>query len=423
MKLNSKIFSRMAMGMLFVVIVIVMFSCSPPADDDTGKGNGNGGGTVCTNPIFVSTSGNDANDGSSSAKAILTIQTAIDLAKANNCINVYVTAGTYVQGAGLLNSHTNNNYAGVNIQNIDNMNLLGGWNSDFSSQTGYSTLDGANGASSNKHIIWVQDSTNFTINGFVIINGNANTGNWPLNCGGGVFFTNVQFSLLTNCIVSNNTATICGGGVFLWYSDYNTISGNILYNTADYGGGIYLGGDNGTIYGFVYNNIASAGGGIYLNGVNNTISGSFYNNTATNGGGVKVGGDNNTISGSVYNNIVSQYGGGVFLDGGNYNTISGSVYNNTATNGGGVCLAGAISNTISGSILSNTATNGGGVYFLSNATNNTFTSLSVVRWNTVTGGAIGDGGGVYNGSGAGSQTTNVGFVISDNSPDNWADKP
>lgn len=373
MKLNKNLF---AIGIAIVTTMMVVFACSPIPEKVDGDGN-DGEPTYSTTAIYVSTSGNDANDGLSPANAVLTIQDAILLATNAGYNDVYVEAGVYIQGAGLSNNVAGNNYAGINIVVINNINLVGGWSSDFSSQSGYSILDGENSLC---HIIWADELTNLTINGFVVCNGNAN-GISPHSRAGGIYFKTANYSVVTNCIISNNTASENGGGLYLMYADNNIIRASVNNNIVSYNGG-----------------------GLFLNNA-----------------------DNNTISGSIYNNTASWFGGGLFLFNVTNNIISVSVYNNTASrDGGGLFLDNADTNTFSGHITNNTAGTGylgGGVWIDSTAVGNIFTATSVVRWNTVTGGSIGDGGGVYNEAGAGTQTTNTGFVCSNNSPDDWADKP
>lgn len=465
--------------------------------------------------IYVSINGNNLNDGIAPFKAVLSVQKAIDLAQATGYTNIYVEEGTYRPGVGLAHSVADNNYAGVNISNVNNINLVGGWDSDFTVRAGYSTLTAINGNFEiNKHIIWVEDLTNLMIDGFVIQDGIAN-GSYPHNRGGGIYFKYVLYTLVTNCIISDNTANGDGGGVYMNNSSHNSINGTILNNfadsTADYGGGggvytidssynlisgiisdntasgsISVGGGvnikNGTsniISGIISNNTTGSeeGGGVFITGGShnfisgtlvdnngggvlvkvssyNTISGTIINNNGSGGvclytgnyniisgtilgnivnavvrsggGGVYISGDYNTISGNISSNTAGDRGGGVYIYGGWYNNISATISGNSANqNGGGVCMSGSY-NTNTGSIVSNTAGSGykgGGVYIYSGSVNNFFGPASVIRWNTVTDGSVGDGGGVYNDNAAGTQFTNSTTVISDNSPDDWADKP
>lgn len=273
--------------------------------------------------IYVSTSGDDANDGLSPANAVLTIQDAILLATNAGRLNVYVETGIYIQGAGLSNTVVGNNYAGVNIINANNINLIGGWDGGFMAQTGYSELDGIGVSATNKHIIWAENTTNLTIDGFVIRGGNADTSN-PHNYGGGILITNVLHSLIINCTISNNNADAGGGGgIMLYYSDYDIINATVSDNSAFYGGGIYALGLSNTISRTILNNTTPAGGyggGVYIHAVssNNTISGTILDNTAMNGGGVYNGGKYTIISGTISGNTVSAFGGGVHNNGSAY---------------------------------------------------------------------------------------------------------
>lgn len=459
MKLKNK--NLFTLGIALIIIMSGVLSCSLAPEKIE---------------VYVSTLGSDDNNGSKNSP-FKSIQKAVDVGNRNN-LTINVAKGVYTPDNGL-NAKTN----GVEIFSVTNFNLLGGWNDDFSSRSGYSELDGKNNL---YHIINLDNVKNVVIDGFVIRGGNANGAN-PHSSGGGIDTYHFNDSVIKNCIISNNTASDSGGGICLYKANNNIINGTVYNNAAnDKGGGIYLNNtDNNTISGSIYNNTANiSGGGIYLyeannntingsvhnntaneyNGVNggggiylsfadnNTINGSIYSNTTKrNGGGIYLYGNSNIINSSIYNNTTYLYGGGIYLfyansniingsvysnfayydDGGgiyfwnaNNNTIDGSVHNNIAGNGGGIYFSYfATNNIISGSILSNTAANGykgGGVYFRSDATNNIFTATCVVKWNTVDGGSVGDGGGVYNDNIAGSQISNAGFTISDNSPDDWA---
>lgn len=376
--------------------------------------DGSGGGENASN-MYVATNGSDANSGLSPATAMLTIQDAIERAVDYGVTNVYVAEGVYYGNKGLYDTGGFNMYAGIYIMR-DNINLVGGWNSDFTTQTGRSILDGDNNRI--YHVITAEGVTNITINGFVIKNAYANSSDAIDGAGGGILFNNVNYSLITNCIISNNKADYYGGGVHLDGID-NTINAIIANNTSGMGGaGLYMEGttSNNTINGSICYN---SGDGILLYSSYSTINASIYNNTSS---GIAGGGKFNTISGSIYSNS----SGGMSMHYAYNNNISSSIYNNTCSySGGGVSLDTCTNNTFSGYITNNTAGNGfvgGGVYFGNNATNNIFTASCVIRWNTVTGGSAGDGGGVYNSGGAGTQITNAGFTISDNSPDDWADQ-
>jgi parallel beta-helix repeat protein len=152
--------------------------------------------------------------------------------------------------------------------------------------------------------------TNLTIS-----HGSSNGG-----LGGGIYMGDSAVLFLTNCMISNNTATNGGGGV--WVNDSGTlhvINSTISNNTATSGDG---------------------GGGIYINnsGTLNITSSTVSGNIATTGGG---GGIYNGVSGTV-------------------NATNITVNGNTAGNLGGGILNNATATISSSTISGNTATNGGG---------------------------------------------------------------
>jgi parallel beta-helix repeat protein len=301
--------------------------------------------------IYVSRSGNDANDGLSPSKPVRTLVRAMEVANnidsASNVL-IKVGSGVYTNGDGLSNN------VGFVI-NRPNLIISGGWDSSFSSVEGKSELDG-NG--SLYHVVMIRNVTNVKLENLVIRGGNANGSSYPDSIGGGIYVSNVSYLVIENNVVISNNSAQYGGGLYLYNSTYNTISGSVYSNSAnDRGGGLYL--DNST---------------------SNTISGSVYDNSANYyGGGLYLWySSNNTISGSVYGNSANYYGGGLYLDNSSNNTISGSVYGNSAGfDGGGVYLVNSDYFTNTGWITNNTASSaGGGVYRIGSYDNSYFGNVS-----------------------------------------------
>ena len=195
---------------------------------------------------------------------------------------------------------------------------------------------------------------------------------------------------ITGGEISGNSAGISGGGIDL-YADKNTGSsdlnnvvvnltgGRLLSNSAQNGGGIYVGINSAnstatmtinssytvsTIYG---NTATENGGAIGLNSGTVTVtSGNFSNNTAGNGGAIYLGTGNMTLNNFfIHDNTATNSGGGVYLANGKL-TIEGSdknkICNNTANStGGGIQIQDGELEMTKCFVQENTANYGGGV--------------------------------------------------------------
>ncbi|MCD6532404.1 right-handed parallel beta-helix repeat-containing protein, partial [bacterium] len=200
--------------------------------------------------------------------------------------------------------------------------------------------------------------------------GNA-FGDYPDNCGGGIYCSNSS-PTITNNTISRNSAYL-GGGIFCEYSSPTITNNTISENSAVYGGGISC---------RWYSNPTIA---------NNTIS----ENSAGLGGGISCG---NNSSPMIENNTISE--NSAYLGGGiscwwysnpmiTNNTING----NSAHFGGGIhCWCSSptiISNTISGNRTSGWFDDGGGgIYCEDN-------SSPTIDNNTISGNRTWLGGGIY----------------------------
>ena len=240
-----------------------------------------------------------------------------------------------------------------------------------------------------------------SISGGTIKNSNA-------NFGGAIYMSAGKFKLSGTGSIGNCTAK-SGGAVYLAGGNIEISGGNIgttdASNSAELGGGIYLGG-NGTVEvtgGKLQNNTATQNGGAaYLAQGSMTISGGeISDNTATQnggaayladgnieisggnigttgapnkaelGGGIYLGG-NGTIEvtgGKLQNNSASKDGGAAYLAHGSMTISGGEISGNTATqNGGGAYLAGGSMTISGGEISGNTATENGGAAYLAGGT-------------------------------------------------------
>ncbi|MBR0310290.1 MAG: right-handed parallel beta-helix repeat-containing protein [Paludibacteraceae bacterium] len=237
------------------------------------------------------------------------LQEAIDATPAGT--TVYVQAGTY--------------YGNFTMK--DGVNVSGGWNEDFTSQTDYSTILDAN--NSGRVVTQSAAFSNLTVwSNLTIQNGNV-TGT-----GGGV--TLCKNGKLSHCKVKNNTCTTQGGGIYCDDSSAGVIIDDCIIsgNTANQGGGLRIRGtiQNSTIEN---NTITDAGGGIHLQGAT-AINCIVRNNTAKAGGGIRAYGGtvkNCTIEG---NSTTTSNTGGVYLQVGATMQNCKILNNTSGENTGGV---------------------------------------------------------------------------------------
>lgn len=223
---------------------------------------------------------------------------------------------------------------------------------------------------------------------------------------GGGIYCNYSNPLITDNIISSDTATYgMGGGIYCTNSDVlisrNTISNNVVPGSAvtAYGGGIYCINGNSTIsFNTITNNFADINGaGIFCTGNDSsTISNNIISeNTTPNGAGGGVYTDvNNIITANTITNNNAGGGGGIYSSGSpiiSNNTIN----NNTAFDGGGdgggggiMCSGNPIisNNIISNNTVSSSTGYGGGIYC--NGGNPEITNTSIANNNAANGGAL-----------------------------------
>lgn len=189
--------------------------------------------------------GNNSNACTSPAAPCKNIQETINKAASGDII--YVASGRYLFSV--------NGSPNVVIINGKNLTLSGGWNADFSAQTGASTIDGAN---ANNGILLisgtvvvenfiVENSTSSNSGAIYIVNGNLTVqrstlrNNVATNNGAGIFVDNGIVSII-NSTISGNRATNGGGGIYASLKSGASVTiqnSTIAYNQAATGGGIY----------------------------------------------------------------------------------------------------------------------------------------------------------------------------------------
>jgi hypothetical protein len=202
-------------------------------------------------PWYVATTGDDNNDCLSPATSCATINGAIG--KASSGDTIYVAEGTYTGSSS-------------EVILIDkNITLSGGWDSGFSTQSSFSTIDGQNA----RRGVFVANGVIAGLDRFIVRNGSV------LNYGGGIY-SDGDLSISNSSIHSNSIANYCyGGGIFFNGTSLSIENSTVSNNTAGCnGGGVFSAQQSSTVN--INNSTISNnnGGGLFNNGtfnLNNTI--------------------------------------------------------------------------------------------------------------------------------------------------------
>lgn len=304
---------------------------------------------------------NEANGAMGSGGAILN-DVGATLTVNNSTImnNAAVRAGGGIEdnsGTGLgitLNNVTlNNNTTGSSPGNGGGLHITGAGDAMITGGTVNSNRASAEGGG-----LWNGTGT-MTING-TTINGNTASGNDATNGGGGVFNNSGTVNISGGAAITNNTAdgdAGSGGGIF------NETNGNLMVtnsmitgNTANRAGGgiednagangslqlIIVTMNNNSTTGSAAMNAPGNGGGLHITGAGNAsiIGGAINGNTAAaEGGGLWNGTGTMTVDGvTIDGNTASgddatNGGGGIFNNGGTLMVMAGTNINNNRANG------------------------------------------------------------------------------------------
>jgi predicted outer membrane repeat protein len=293
---------------------------------------------------YVKTTGNDGLTGTSWGTAFATIQQALSAAGAGS--EIWVAAGTYKPTSTLDRS--------ISFQLKNGVAVYGGFDGTEGSlgqrdwQTNVTILSGdidgdATLANNSYHVVVGNTFATARLDGFTIIGGNADGG----QRGGGIYCSS-GYPVLSNLIVSNNSASDFGGGM------YNILGNPTLSNvtftgnqSGDHGGGMHneRGTPSLTNCTFTSNNaIDGAGmsnGTSFYPGSSNAVFTNvvFKNNSSTHfGGGLYT-----EYAAPVFTNVLfhqnsSGSGGGIYNTQGNSSFANVTFSNNSASNslpGGG----------------------------------------------------------------------------------------
>jgi len=221
---------------------------------------------------YVTTTGDDANDGTSWATAKQTIQAAINATTHGD--RILVGSGTYTSATEIVVSR--------------NINI---WSANGSSTT---IIDG-----SGIHRCLNLGSRACVVAGFTLTNGYSSEG--P---GGAVYCDNTT-PIISNCVVTANLAEGNNDAGGMWRG--TAINSLFDGNEGDRGGGICFGYADGCTF---VQNTAAYGGGIFDSSANNCV---FIRNTANNGGGTYGGLNYHVVLNNCTfaGNTVTYRGGGI----------------------------------------------------------------------------------------------------------------
>ncbi len=331
--------------------------------------------------LFVSSTGTDTGDCSTTGTACATITYALTQAADGATINVSGTIednvttsqNVTITGAGaaspavidggginaVLTLSGNVVLDHVTIQNGNSTTGGGGIYSTgdltiISSTVTGNTAPGGAG-------LWINDGT-VSIQSSTVSNNTATSDSLG---GGGLFINGGNIVTVTNSTFSQNTAAGNGAGIFA-AGDITMANDSISSNTADGGGGgLWI--DSGTT--LIHNTAVNdnnangndfGGGGAYVSGGNVTVLGStFSGNSAfsNDGGGIESATDNTLhVTDSTFTgNGTSNDGGGIWAK--SLTMTDSSVENNTATFGAGLWLESGSSSILASTFLNTGAEN------------------------------------------------------------------
>jgi hypothetical protein len=310
--------------------------------------------TYTNNIAYVNASATvGTNDGTTWARAFLTLQAALDAARTCGVTQIWVAQGTYVPTtypiglATALYTDGTLTSADYSFHLVDGVAIYGGFSgteTQLSQRNWRQNPTILSGNNTCYHVVTsANDGGTTRLDGFTVTGGNA-TGSGNLTAEGAFFSrgygggVNLQSSSLRleNLVVTGNAATSIGGisasngsPTLMNVAVFGHSTGGMAYITSAAPGLVI------TITNAVFaGNSASGGGGLQLNGYRMTANLTnvvFANNTASRGGGLlNAACTTNLVNCTFYNNSTSESGGAMYnVNGATVTDKNGIYYNNT----------------------------------------------------------------------------------------------
>jgi hypothetical protein len=174
------------------------------------------------------------------------------------------------------------------------------------------------------------------LDGFTITSGYAD-GEWPENCGGGVFIIEVGSPRFANCTFVGNEAEVLGGGMYNSQGSPTVDACTFTGNTAGSGGGgICNDNADSTVSDSTFSGNATSGTGggmLSLVGTTTVVNCTFIGNEAGYGGGLDNDGATATIADCTFIGNTSYGDGGGMYNGGSSLTVLNCAFMNNVARG------------------------------------------------------------------------------------------
>jgi len=214
----------------------------------------------------------------------------------------------------------------------------------FSCDPSLTVLDGLHSG----RVVSVSSGAAITVNCLTIANGDATGLGGAFNhkdAGGGLYARYSGQVLISNAVISNNTASYAGygGGIYVALAPLTLSNTQVISNYANYGGGVALDSADGSVIKgceFTRNRSwGSSGGGLYIEFSRNAqvSASSFSHNSAVVGGGLALnGGSEVVVTNSAFSENSALSGGGIYIYWSDAPSILNSeIFSNTAIQEGG----------------------------------------------------------------------------------------